>query len=316
MLPDVGSDAFRNDPAYVDNGLAEGEFDVPGRSLTLRYEDGTAFELTAWVSWNDLVEQIKPAGGGGTIYTYYKLKPPQPELILPRRFDKVSAPNVAAMVADIAEALPGAEAGLVLGRILLDFVQLGPRPLGGPNVPGTPVPLVRPRRMRLGGQAKKPVDISASRFLESEGASPRGPQFQSASARANRAVITSIRADVAESEAYKAALLKGEIGLQRPQGANLPGSDYITAARNPGGQIEVIVTDVKMSTVGKFPSPRAGVPATWRAEVQSAVAPGRLRLGDAALEQEIRAAVASGRIRSRQVNVDYSPTGQGQINGL
>jgi hypothetical protein len=161
-----------------------------------------------------------------------------------------------------------------------------------------------------------PPNLLKGGFLESMGASPRGPVFQSASAKTSRSVITAIRADVAESEAYKAALLKGEIGLQRSLGANVNGTDFITAVRNPAGQIEVLVTDVKMSTVGKFPKPSSTVPAAWRAEVEAAVAPGRLKLGDAALEEEIRAAVRANRVRSRQVNVDYSPAGQGQIRGL
>jgi hypothetical protein len=151
---------------------------------------------------------------------------------------------------------------------------------------------------------------------ESTGASPRGSQFQSASARTARSMKTAIRADVAEAEGYKAALLRGEIGLQRPQGANVPGTDFITAARNAQGNIVIIVTDVKMSTIGRFPTPRSAVPPAWQAEVRAAVAPGRLNLNDPVLEQEIRAAVAAGRIRSRQLNADYSPAGQGQITGF
>ena len=121
---------------------------------------------------------------------------------------------------------------------------------------------------------------------------------------------------MAEAEAYKAALRRGEIGLQRPQGANINGTDFISAAPNTQGVMEVIVTDVKMSTTGRFPAPRSTVPPAWVAEVRAAVAPGRLNLDDPILEQQIRDAVAAGRIRSRQLNANYSPARQGRITGF
>ena len=123
---------------------------------------------------------------------------------------------------------------------------------------------------------------------------------------------TAIRSDVAESQAYGTALQKGEIGLQRPQGSNVKGADFITARVGSNGTVDVIVTDVKASTVGKFPKPAATVPPSWLAEVQAAVAPARLGLNDPVLEGQIRAAVQAGRVLPRQVNVDYSPTPQGQ----
>lgn len=139
-----------------------------------------------------------------------------------------------------------------------------------------------------------------------------------ATAKTERSLITSIRADVAESEAYKAALfIRKEIGLQRPTGANVTGSDFITAVLRPGTRKvqEVITTDVKASVAGKFPVPKTSIPGTWHTEIQNAVAPGRLNLGDRALEAEIRAAVQQGRVRLRQINVNYSSQGQGQITG-
>jgi|SRR5579864_9647347 len=141
----------------------------------------------------------------------------------------------------------------------------------------------------------------------------------SATAKTPRSMITSIRADVAESEAYKAALTRGEIGLQRPTGANVTGTDFITAVVRPGTKQvrEVLITDVKASVIGKAPVPKTTIPGSWQAEVNSAVAPGRLNLGDAALENEVRMAVQQGRVRLRQLNVNYSPSaqGQGQITG-
>ena len=141
----------------------------------------------------------------------------------------------------------------------------------------------------------------------------------SATAKTERSMVTSIRADVAESEAYKAALARGEIGLQRPTGANVTGSDFITAVVKPGTKQvrEVVITDVKASVVGKSPTPKTSIPGSWQSEVNDAVSPGRLDLQDRVLEGEIRTAVQQGRVRLRQLNVNYSstPQGQGQITG-
>jgi hypothetical protein len=141
----------------------------------------------------------------------------------------------------------------------------------------------------------------------------------SATAKTSRSMVTSIRADVAENEAYKAALGRGEIGLQRPTGANVTGTDFITAIVRPGTRQvrEVLVNDVKASVIGRAPVPKTTIPGSWQIEVNNAVAPGRLNLGDAALENEVRMAVQQGRVRLRQLNVNYSPSshGQGLITG-
>jgi hypothetical protein len=149
---------------------------------------------------------------------------------------------------------------------------------------------------------------------------------------------TAIRADIGESEAYKQALLRGEIGLQRPLGANVSGVDFITALREGATEIkEIVCTDVKTSEVGKFPAEKKTIPGTWLSEVQAAVAPGRLKLRViitdvsgpllhnlplphspaelAALETNIVQAVRQNRVRLRQLNADYSGTGQGRIGG-
>lgn len=179
-------------------------------------------------------------------------------------------------------------------------------------------PMFKALRTYRASQTRRAVTQTSAAPLESAGASTRGREFQSASAATQRSVVTSVRADVAEAEAYKAALGQGEIGLQRPQGSSVAGVDFITARKDSGGLMEVIVTDVKASMVGKFPTPATSVKATWMDEVNAAVAPGRLDLGDAALESEIRSAVTAKRVRMRQVNVDYSPTpqGQGTMSGL
>jgi hypothetical protein len=140
MLPDAGPNAYHNDPNYVDNGIASADFDPFSKAMTIHYENGNQLELTAWVPWNKLVDQIQPTAA--TIYVYYRLKPPENPWILPRKFDNTSAPNITFMIKDIVEALPGANIGFQLGRILLEFVQLGPRPLGRGVTPPSSVPRV------------------------------------------------------------------------------------------------------------------------------------------------------------------------------
>jgi hypothetical protein len=160
-----------------------------------------------------------------------------------------------------------------------------------------------------------PVTIETQpTILESSGASPRGSTFVSATANTGRAIKTSIYADIGEAQGYKAALTRGEIGLQRPQGANVPGPDFITAYRIRG-QMRILVTDVKTSTIGQFPNAANTMPSSWLQAVQAAIGPRRLGLGNPALEAEIQSAFQAGRITFRQLNVDYSPQGQGAIAG-
>ena len=145
--------------------------------------------------------------------------------------------------------------------------------------------------------------------MESLGASPRGAVFVSASAQTERSMITAIGADVAESSSYTTLLQRGEYGLARPAGANRIGSDSITAAR-VDGQMTIFVNDAKYSTTGSYPVAESVLPRAWRREAWDAVAPGRLNLGDAALEAEIRDAFFAGRVQVRQLNVAHLPNGQ------
>jgi hypothetical protein len=160
----------------------------------------------------------------------------------------------------------------------------------------------------------------------------------SALSRSPQSFATAIRADVAEAEAYREALLRGEIGLQRPMGANVSGVDFITATRGGAtGVSEVVCTDVKSSGAGRFRPPKSTIPGTWLVEVLDAVSPGRLELRVqytdvprpslhllpipqtraelAALEDAIVQAVRQDRVRLRQLNADYSASGQGRITG-
>lgn len=153
-----------------------------------------------------------------------------------------------------------------------------------------------------------PFRNAAGTQMESSGAGPRGPAFFSASAQKPPAMITAIGADVAEASGYQHSLKAGEYGLGRPGGANVPGSDYLTAAR-VDGKMTIFVNDTKYSSVGNFPKPDPTLKRTWRREVWDAVSSRRLSFGDAALEAEIREAVAANRIVKRQVNVSVPAQG-------
>lgn len=168
---------------------------------------------------------------------------------------------------------------------------------------------------------------SRQQITESKGATIPARRYQpdrfaqqwipiSARAGTPRSLKTSTRADAGEAYAYNAALARGEVGIQRPMGANDPGPDFMTAVKDRQGRVrEVVISDVKTSERGKAPTLRRRIPRTWRAELQQAVAPGRLDTGDPRLDEEIRRAVAEGRVRFRQLEVDMSssPQGQGKI---
>ena len=165
------------------------------------------------------------------------------------------------------------------------------------------------------------IRVSAGAFVPNPARQVRDPFSgevlgqRSASAQTARSLITAISADEAEAAAWRGALAGGEIGLQGPTGSNVPGGDFYTAEIDANGRVNLIATDVKLSTVGRFPTPATTVKPTWMAELQAALAPGRLNLGDPALEAAIRAAFAAGRVRIRQLNADYSPGGGGSITG-
>lgn len=192
-----------------------------------------------------------------------------------------------------------------------------------PQAPHAPAPQQAPQQA-----PHAPAQQQAQNVRISTGAFTRNPARQvtdpfsgqvlgqrSASARKSRALITGIRADEGEVAAWRGALGRGEIGLKGPTGSNVPGGDFYTAEIDANGQATLIATDVKLSTIGRFPTPATTIKPTWMAELAAAIQPGRLNLGDPALEGAIRAAFAAGRVRIRQLNADYSPAGGGTITG-
>ncbi len=166
--------------------------------------------------------------------------------------------------------------------------------------------------------------------VESAGAKIEGRKFEdpftgethdvSATAKSSSAMATSIRADMGEAEAYRQALQRGEIGLQRPIGANSPGADFITVKRGANGDPEIIVTDVKTTTTGRAPpTPKQSLPKDWIKEVDDAI--GRLSLGDSDCAAAIQKVYDTGTWKNqkpRQLHVNYasdSSSGAATISG-
>ena len=155
------------------------------------------------------------------------------------------------------------------------------------------------------------------KFIESKGASVVRNGDVVATAQTSRSIRTSQMAAAGEFDSYNALLVNGEVGLRRPGRANAPGADHITARPDPlTDEWTIYVNDAKSSSQSSFPDPVTSIPITWGEEVKAAVAPGTLDLGNPMMEQAIRDAYEAGRVFPRQINVDYSPAGQGSITVL
>jgi hypothetical protein len=180
-------------------------------------------------------------------------------------------------------------------------------PAVGPQSPSNSAPVLQarswPRGLESGG-----ANVWIGKYLVDPCTGQRFPIM--GRSRVPSSYATSTVANKGESLSYhEARFTQGEIGLQAPAGANVPGADFITAARSPTtGLMEIIVTDVKTSMKGDFPIPKTTIPGSWRTEVLDAI--GRLQLGDAELETEIVDAVMNNRVRLRQLNVDLGSATQ------
>ena len=67
-----------------------------------------------------------------------------------------------------------------------------------------------------------------------------------------KAMRTHIDASAAEDFAYKDALARGEIGIQRIGRINEGGADFITARRNSSGKIEIVLHDATIDVNKKL----------------------------------------------------------------
>ena len=136
LLPAIGATAYIGTLGYVDDGILRGEYDVLGRTFRILYTDGSEITL----DYAKLLPET-PRRGGAMIDVFYRKR--TDGRVYPRRFGKLTTPNIAAMVQEVEASRLQAESMQKLGRILLDFIQLGPRPLGvGPRGPA-PAPRAR-----------------------------------------------------------------------------------------------------------------------------------------------------------------------------
>jgi len=182
-------------------------------------------------------------------------------------------------------------------------------------------PAAVPRRESAGARrtaspsstARGPIEEAAAMgFIDPALAQP-GAEVATATAGTARSVTTSIRAQTAEISAYEARLSQGEIGILAPVGANVTGADYATAVEISPGVYEVVVVDAKsrVSDTSAFGTVRQTLPQAWSDSVDDAI--GRLSLGDPVVEQAIRDAWVQGRVRIARDTIDYSVSGQGDL---
>ena len=119
---------------------------------------------------------------------------------------------------------------------------------------------------------------------------------------------THFEASAAENLDYKDALVRGEIGIQRPGRVNEIGIDSITARRNSSGQMEIVLKDTSIDPAKRLEE----VPASWIHEAREAIegtseGATRLRLHNEAIESEIRDALAKNRIVVEVTVVEVGP---------
>lgn len=126
----------------------------------------------------------------------------------------------------------------------------------------------------------------------------------------DRAIATAINADLAEAEAHREALRRGEIVVLSPDGANRPGPDFVTAIADDSDLdvLRIVVTDVKSSSIGVFSTPGAVVPDKWLDRVSQTI---DKMLDDQGIGEDqrrfaesLRTAFDDGRIVLRQIDVD------------
>jgi hypothetical protein len=160
MLQEIGLDVYNKDPLYVDNVIA-GHYDIYSNRFTVDHRLGMEINL----DYGKIADNLKR--GSATIYVYYRDR--QSKIIFPRYIDGKSAPNIADLVRQTAEALPGAKALNTLGVEIvtnpwlnLSWMRVGPRPWFGRSrpPPGRKVNIPRGPRTTL----QVPADVPPQSF--------------------------------------------------------------------------------------------------------------------------------------------------------
>jgi hypothetical protein len=159
------------------------------------------------------------------------------------------------------------------------------------------------------------LDHPPSAWSESTGADVvRGERMEGrrvlAAVEDEKAMRTHIDAGAAEDFAYKDALTRGEIGIQRPGRINEGGADFITARRNSSGEIEIVLHDATIDVNKKLDRSQL----SWVQEATDAIeikkgGATRLQLHNPTLESEIREALAKRRFVVETTLVEVRPNG-------
>jgi hypothetical protein len=159
------------------------------------------------------------------------------------------------------------------------------------------------------------LDHPPAAFLESAGAEGvRGERIGGrrvlVAVEDEKAMRTHIDASAAEDFAYKDALARGEIGIQRPGRINESGADFITARRNSSGQIEIVLHDATIDINKKLDRSQL----SWVQEAKDAIeiqrgGATRLQLHNPELEDEIRDALSKRRFVVETTHVEVRPDG-------
>jgi hypothetical protein len=159
------------------------------------------------------------------------------------------------------------------------------------------------------------LDRPPGAWAESTGADVvRGERMEGrrvlAAVEDEKAMRTHIDAGAAEDFAYKDALARGEIGIQRPGRINEGGADFITARRNSSGEIEIVLHDATIDVNKKLDRSQL----SWVQEATDAIeikkgGATRLQLHNPTLESEIREALAKRRFVVEKTLVEVRPNG-------
>lgn len=118
ILEGMGPDLYKTHPQYIDRVTA-GHYDVASDVFTVDHEDGSTIEL----DYQSVLKNVQGKGSGiVTVYVYYRNL--QNNKIYPRIFDASTTPNIASMVLETEQALPGAKAFGQIKDLILNLILM------------------------------------------------------------------------------------------------------------------------------------------------------------------------------------------------